>query len=489
MNFVGYISGAIATFMFTAGGARAEVLRLNPQHVVDRILSQGLTPQELALDEQQKEKEYLEALSELDWTLGAETNFEEDRGESLTGTSNLKDQKLVMGLSLNKSISSGTDFELGYQRQSQKSELSSFAQNINLPEAQTQDQLHLKISQHLWQNGFGTAHRSRLSRAQEVLKNASSQRLEGLEDALVEGMKKYWDAFVAQENLKESLAAKDRYENLVKIVGNKSRVGFTNPGELSRVQAEFEEQLQRVKSNSLAYLTAADELLVLLRYPVGQDLEFEIKEVLPPLPRLQAKDLKQLRPYQIAEKELAIAADDLRWSRSQQAPQLDLVGEARFTGVEEQPSDAFAEMSGLGRPTYYMGVQFSTSLDGRQRRAEISFKTAEHKRKQLHLQKKADELESQLREKERQSQAQLQIAESAGRMVDLRQKAVKELERAYRQGRSTISDVILAYNAFFAAQTKKSRAIGDYHIALNELASTRDELIAGYTVQTKESGQ
>lgn len=170
MNFVGYISGAIATFMFTAGGARAEVLRLNPQHVVDRILSQGLTPQELALDEQQKEKEYLEALSELDWTLGAETNFEEDRGESLTGTSNLKDQKLVMGLSLNKSISSGTDFELGYQRQSQKSELSSFAQNINLPEAQTQDQLHLKISQHLWQNGFGTAHRSRLSRAQEVLK-------------------------------------------------------------------------------------------------------------------------------------------------------------------------------------------------------------------------------------------------------------------------------------------------------------------------------
>ena len=461
--------------------AYAEALTLSPQLVVDRILSEGLRPKELALEEQQKEKDYWDALGDLDWNLGANTSFEEDRSESLTGTSNVKDQALSLDVSLDKSLTTGTQVQLAYERRSQKSELSAFAQNLNLPEAQTQDQLRLKLSQSLWQNSFGSSHRSRLDRASEILKNASLERLEGLEAALVEGMKKYWEAFVARENLRESLSAKERYQNLVGIVRNKARVGFTNPGELSRVQAEFEEQVQRVKTSSLKYLTASDQLLTLLRMEPGQEVDFQIKDVLPPLPQLANKKLDELRPYQIATRELNIANQDLNWSQSKQAPRLDLVGEARFTGVEEQPSDAFAEMSGMGRPTYYVGVEFSTPLEARARRGDLSYKAAAKQRKQLELSRKQDEIRNLLRERQRQIQAQFQIAESAKKMVVLREKAVHQLERAYRQGRSTISDVILAYNAFFSAQTKKSRAIGDYHIALNELASARDELIASYS--------
>lgn len=471
----------LLTLMLTVSSSQAEPLKLSPQTVVDRVLAQGLRTQELALEEQKKERELFESLGELDWRLGVSTNFTEDRAESLSGMSNLKDQSFGMGLSLGKSLVSGTHVEFGFDRQSQKSELSTFAQNLNLPEAQTQDQMVLKISQNLWKNAFGKATRARLDRAENLLKNASLERLEGLEASLVEAMKQFWSTYVAQENLRESIAAKERYENLVSVVRSKDRVGFTNPGELSRVQAEYEEQFQRVKITSFDYLSAVDNLLVLLRYEPAQEVAFATEAILPALPNLEKKSVETLRPYQIAERELRMAQADLQYSQSRQAPQLDLVGESRFTGVEDQPSDAFAEMAGLNRPTYFIGLQFSTPLEGRARHGEVSFKSAEQRRFEIALERKRDALRTDLLASERHAQAQFQIAESAARMVTMREKAVRELERSYRQGRSSISDVILAYNAFFAAQTKRSRAIGDYHIALNELASLRDELIAGFS--------
>ena len=58
-----------------------------------------------------------------------------------------------------------------------------------------------------------------------------------------------------------------------------------------------------------------------------------------------------------------------------------------------------------------------------------------------------------------------------------REKVVRELEGAYRQGRQPLVELIRSYNDLFAAQLDRARAVGQYHISLNQLAAARDELV------------
>ena len=70
------------------------------------------------------------------------------------------------------------------------------------------------------------------------------------------------------------------------------------------------------------------------------------------------------------------------------------------------------------------------------------------------------------------------IAQSSMKQKDFFDKAVQELNRTYTQGRTDIKTLIDLMNSYFASEVQLSRAIGDYQIALNELAASRDELIA-----------
>ena len=70
------------------------------------------------------------------------------------------------------------------------------------------------------------------------------------------------------------------------------------------------------------------------------------------------------------------------------------------------------------------------------------------------------------------------IAESSVQSLSHRSKAAKEVERSFRQGRIDINFLIQTFNSLSDAETKKIRAVGAYHMALNRLAALRDELIS-----------
>ncbi|MNL71977.1 hypothetical protein D3C87_1972140 [compost metagenome] len=67
---------------------------------------------------------------------------------------------------------------------------------------------------------------------------------------------------------------------------------------------------------------------------------------------------------------------------------------------------------------------------------------------------------------------------SSERQRGFRDRAAKELTKTYNQGRTDISILITALNNFFNSEVVYQSAIGKYHIALNEWAAVRDELIA-----------
>jgi outer membrane protein TolC len=77
----------------------------------------------------------------------------------------------------------------------------------------------------------------------------------------------------------------------------------------------------------------------------------------------------------------------------------------------------------------------------------------------------------------RQVQASYANALTSKSQKDFRQKAVKELQRSFNQGRTDISLLIEALNRYSAAEVNYAVTLGQYQIALNEWAAFRDELI------------
>ena len=86
-------------------------------------------------------------------------------------------------------------------------------------------------------------------------------------------------------------------------------------------------------------------------------------------------------------------------------------------------------------------------------------------------------------EKDKQAQAERQvtstfaIAQSKKIQKEYREKAIQELTKSYNQGRTDIAILIDSMNKYFTSEVEYVRSIGNYQIALNEWAATRDELI------------
>jgi hypothetical protein len=96
------------------------------------------------------------------------------------------------------------------------------------------------------------------------------------------------------------------------------------------------------------------------------------------------------------------------------------------------------------------------------------------------------ELGRQERHLARLAQATHQVAEIASETYVYRKKAVDEQERGFIQGRFALSQLTRSFVDLFQAETRKIRAVGNYHMALHEWAASRDELFRGETNEKNE---
>lgn len=458
--------------------ALAEPLILSPQFVVDRTLTSSVEAKNIETKEALQKRSWYQARSKFDNKFTVNGSYEISKSESLTQVfSNDEDRTQSYGFGFSQKLPTGTNLEFTYARQTRSSELNSFAQANGLSPDWSLDTLALNITQELWQNLFGKADRLAVEVARENLKNASLQKIEDYEQLVLTALNQFWAAYVAQQNLQHSLASRDRFRNLVQTVQNKSKLGFTAPGELAQSQADLEEQEQRVKSASFTYLSAVDLLFKTLQMDPPSDVTFKVEDTLPAKPKEQSLVLDTNRSIQLAKQKLNMSQLELESVESQQSPALNLVAEASLTGGDAEPSEAFSEALSGTRPIYSVGLQFATSFGSNLRQGELAHFRSQVMEKEYALKIAKDQLSVAHLEAQREVNTHFKIAESASRQVSFRDKAVKEFERAYRQGRTDIFNVIQAYNSLFTNQTKAIRAIGDYHIALNKLAAIQDELI------------
>jgi outer membrane protein TolC len=445
-------------------------MSLSQKKVAEMVIAQGPRAKEIENKYQQSRLPYIESLATWDWTLKADSGFEKDNTETLASPA-LNYQRYKSNLSLGKSFFTGTNAQLIFSRTSQKSD-----QLTTNPQL-TADLMTLEITQKLWNNGFGYGDRARVESAEMNFKAQQILRANELQDLVLEAVKLFWKTYVSQEQMRQALGARDRYEKLVTAVKRKSGLGYTSPGELFQVQAELQIRIQKVKATSQDYLKNLDQLNTLLGLPTSTEIDFEIPKEIPAIPKLKDVAIDELRSIKSQKLKLEASKADLSLAESQSRPSIDLVVKSSSTGVDESSTASYAEMTDAQKNKLYTGVAFEYKFGSGLNSEKPFAKKAAVSLEESKLNRFKQEAIDSLLNIERKVSAQYAEALSFQEQKSLRQKAYQELNRSYNQGRTDISRLIESMNALFDSEVSAVTSLGNYEISLNEWAAARDELI------------
>lgn len=458
----------------------SQTITLSQKSVAELVLKQGPKTQEVNLKYQQFRLAPAIALSAYDWKLGAETGYQYDKSigllQSSTAPTNNKYESYLTTLTLQKPFTSGTLLGVELKRTSQKAEGDGLSATPPIAQ-QTADSAGLTLEQSLLGNFFGAADRGTVNAAELTFEANNVARADELEGVVLDAIRQFWNAYVAQENFKEAVNSRDRYQKLVDAVKRKTSLGYSNPGDLPQVQAEFETREQKVKTASTDYIAAVENLVTLLALDPGTEVKFDVPKTIPAVPKLVEKKVEDLRAIRSQKLKVDAAKESLSAANSSSYPTLNLVGKAYTTGQDENSDGSYSEMVGGTKPRYYVGLRFAYNFG-----SDIQNETVLNKKMAKDLEETV--LKRQLAESgnlEAQAQRKVQetyaIALSTEKQKGFREKASQELNRSYNQGRTDISVLITAMNNFFDSEVQYSQAVGNYAIALNEWAAARDELI------------
>jgi len=456
-----------------------KVVTLNQKTVAELALKQGSKAMEVNLQYQQLRLDPVRVLSSYDWKLLVETGFEYDKSATLLSSNSTgvpKYERYTTTASLQKPFTTGTLLGIQLSRLSQKAEIDGISANPPLPE-QTLDTAGLTLEQSLLGNFFGVADRGTVNAAELTFRASTVARANDLENVVLEAIRQFWDAYVAQENFKEAVNSRDRYKKLVDAVRRKTSLGYSNPGDLPQVQAEFETREQNVKTASTNYLKSLEDLITLLNLEPGTDIKFEVPTDIPPVPKLVQKKVEELRTIRSQKLRVEAAKESLDAAKSLSYPSLKFVGKVYTSGVDESADNSYSELVGGTRPKYYAGLRFEYNFGSDIQNETVINRKLTRDLEEARLRRQlleSEDLESQAQRKVQEAYA---IVVSTEKQRGFREKASQELTRSYNQGRTDISVLITAMNNFFDSEVQYSRAVGDYSIALNEWAAARDELI------------
>lgn len=455
--------------------ASAEI-RLTPNYVVTRILSEGRAAKTIELDALSAYTAYYSVGAAYDLGLEAKASYEDNRLITLAGGGNLRDQTTVWSAVLSKRVPTGTVIELGYNRTLQDSVFRSTSSRA--PYA-VYDVAEITITQDLLGNFFGVAERRAIEAADELLESSELLRKEKQEGLVLDSLKLFWDAYVANENLKEANAQRDRYENLVKEVQSKTRLSFSSPGDLPKARAEYASQVRNAKEAWYQYTTTLDKLLTAMRLDASErDVKFEFPEEFPQLPTMVMPTVESLRPVSV-QQTLFNAAELKRKSvdLSAKFSELKLVGSAGYAGLDGSQGGAFSQVTGRDRPRYLVGLELSYKFFSDGRKASLNEALVSAESAYNSLEKTKEDMRQALNssmEYVRYTYASVSSAVEAMKQWDT---ALQAQERLYRQGRLDFSQLIQDYNSYYRARAERLRALGDYHIALHSYSAAIDALV------------
>ncbi|HND84356.1 MAG TPA: TolC family protein [Pseudobdellovibrionaceae bacterium] len=452
-------------------------IQLSQKKVAEIVLKQSPSADEI----NQKYLSYrlglFSALGTYDWKLSAESGYEYDKSQSISFVNSSKYDRYRTTLNVGKSIAStGSNIGLEFSRLSQVAEIPT-SLTSTIPTRGTLDIAGLTFEQNLLANSFGYADRASLAYSELLFNSQMLGRADELQDLVLKALRQFWNTYVAQENFHESLATRDRYKKLVDNVRRKASFGYSSPAELPQILAEFENREQLVKTASLDYLKQLDDLLVLLNLPAGSEIQFEVPKDLPQVPQLKEASLAELRSLKSQKMRVSAFEEQLKASKSKSYPTVNFVGKIYSTGEDQDSEGSQSALFSGTHPKYYVGVKFQYNFGSDLQTEDIINKRVNLQIEKIKMDRLQRDRENALGDSQRKVDAQYEVVKSLERQLQYRSQAVADLNRTYNQGRTDLSLLIDAMNRHATTEIQLSRAVGDYQIALNELAAKRDELV------------
>lgn len=454
----------------SASLARAETL--TPQDVVNAVLAKSNQAEQIKLNAQNANISLERARGVFDFQFKMDARYTYDEAENLAFPVDNQYKSIFGDLALSKKTKYGASLELGYQHQADNR----ITSTPTLPNY-VSDVGYLAWRQNLWNNMFGRVDRLNLEIAERQVSESDLTKIEDTEGLVLDSLRAYWNTYVAQTQLQDATEARERYQGLIKAVQRRGRFGLDKGGEYAQVMADAVEADTAVKNASITYLRLLSDLSIRMQQEFKADLVFKVDPLVPSVPKLQPVKIETLRSYRNYESQLETSRRRIETSRSAVAPKLDLVAKAASNGFDEKASAAYSELASGKKPTYQVGLEFAMPLDSSNVRAELAAADLDLAQKTLNAKVLLENTKSNLEISNRNVEQAFIAATNAVESEKFRARTVREQDVEYRNGRLPLFNLLDTYRKYFDSQARKVRAVGDYHIALNQLAADRDELV------------
>lgn len=451
---------------------------LKIQDVVDMTLKQSLSYKDINYGYQKSELSRYLVEANFDTSITARIQNEDSRAEMLGATANDRDRTNSWMLGVSRKFTTGSTLGLDYSYVHRDSDLSPYAISLGANPVQYYHLTTLNFKQDLLSNAFGYRDRRSVLAAELQFQRAKFERDESTEELLLQTIKLYLDTYFAQENLKQSLAARDKYILLHKSIQQKNKMGFDDRSELTKTKAELQNQERNVNSASLAYKNLVQKLYTILNTKTPDEVVIEVPETIPAQTPESAKpSIEALRRTQSTDLLVQATEAEHEAADNNQWVNLNFFAQAAYSGLDSANSTAAAEMNHQDNPKYILGLELSMKWGGSSQKAEKISKMVAHE-EALNTQKEMqNDLLETLDRTERNLKSRYTIMTNAQDTVKIWEEAMKSQERNHRFGRITTTELILDFTSYFRAKSSLSGAIADYQMSLYEYQAARDELI------------
>lgn len=212
-------------------------------------------------------------------------------------------------------------------------------------------------------------------------------------DTLTAAQFAYFDALLADANLRVARESLALAEQLLQENHRRSEIGSIAPSDILQAEAEVAARLDRVYQAEATLVRATNALKQYLSNQGMRTLQWEFSMLPPPEP--QAQDIVLMRDYEIAllhrpdyrQTMLNLDIGEIEVLRQSHAtlPNLDLFFQMSLEGWGDSFDDTFAEVRRDANPNYAVGISLSRSLSNRASQARKSIARLEQNRRQMSL--------------------------------------------------------------------------------------------------------
>ena len=291
--------------------------------------------------------------------------------------------------------------------------------------------------------------------------------IEEKEDLILKATRQFWLAYISYLSFKLKLEKKKDYTDLVRITKRKKDYGYLKPGELSQIQAEWEQAKQELTLERWKYKDQTAKLFNLLNIPKPKNINFIINKNPPAPPKLESSLPQTHRTVLLMKKNLLIKEQQLKLQKSRAYPTLKFFGSYGIGGYDKDFSSSFEGLKNRNNRNHSFGVKFSYPLPStkiRGNRISLSKQAVETSRLQLEITKKDFEILTNSTQK--QLYALYTALKIAGKIHRLRTTAYKEIRKAFLQGRLSVFELISAKEFALLSEMEKGSLTAQYYQAL-----------------------